>query len=141
MLPPAFSTFSLAVALMRSISILNCFVILPLPRSLTTCRCPRTSPLLRSVDSLTHEPSLKHSSKLPTLTIPTFSLKRELLKPRFGKRRINGIWPPSNPGRILPPERALCPLCPLVEVFPWPLLSPIPRRFLRCLAPGRGFKS
>ena len=33
-----------------------------------------------------------------------------LLNPRFGKRRINGIWPPSKPRRMLPPDRAFWPL-------------------------------
>src|SRR5258706_5664121 len=39
------------------------------------------------------------------------------------------------------PERAVWPLPPRPEVFPWPLDSPWPRRFRRCLAPGRGLRS
>src|SRR5882724_1927857 len=66
--------------------------------------------------------------------------KLALLKPRFGIRRSKGIWPPSNPRRIEPPERAVWPLPPRPPVLPCPELSPMPRRFVRCLAPGRGFK-
>jgi len=64
--------------------------------------------------------------------------KRALLNPRFGSRRINGICPPSKPILIELPDRADCPLPPRPEVLPWPLDSPAPKRFLRCLAPGRG---
>src|SRR5215213_4040675 len=59
-----------------------------------------------------------------------------LLKPRFGRRRCSGIWPPSNP-LMRTPERAVCPLPPRPPVLPTP--EPIPRpirtRFLR--DPGR----
>src|SRR5207245_4461964 len=43
--------------------------------------------------------------------------------------------------RIELPERAVWPLPPRPLVLPWPLDSPWPRRFRRCLAPGRGFRS
>ena len=32
------------------------------------------------------------------------------LKPRFGRRRCNGIWPPSKPTLWKPPARDFCPL-------------------------------
>src|SRR5208282_2185823 len=48
-----------------------------------------------------------------------------LTKPRFGKRRCSGIWPPSNPRMLREPERERCPLCPRVDVLPIP--EPIPR--------------
>src|SRR6201996_3521728 len=55
-----------------------------------------------------------------------------LLKPRFGRRRCNGIWPPSKP-LMRTPERAVWPLPPRPEVLPLP--EPMPRptriRFLR----------
>src|SRR6185437_4056039 len=54
------------------------------------------------------------------------------LKPRLGRRRCNGIWPPSKP-LMRTPERAVWPLPPRPEVFPLP--EPMPRptrmRFLR----------
>ena len=33
-----------------------------------------------------------------------------LVNPRLGSRRYIGIWPPSNPGLVAPPVRALWPL-------------------------------
>src|ERR1700761_1130838 len=55
-----------------------------------------------------------------------------LLKPRFGRRRCSGIWPPSKP-LMRTPERAVWPLPPRPEVLPLP--EPMPRptriRFLR----------
>ena len=40
----------------------------------------------------------------------------------------------------MPPDRAVCPLPPRPLVLPCPELSPLPKRFVRCFAPGRGFK-
>src|SRR6185436_15598725 len=59
------------------------------------------------------------------------------VKPRFGTRRVIGIWPPSKCGFPPPgppcPVRALLPLWPLPDVLPVPLPGPRPRRFrLRC---------
>src|SRR4051794_25724572 len=55
-----------------------------------------------------------------------------LLKPRFGRRRCSGIWPPSKP-LMRTPERAVWPLPPRPAVLPLP--EPMPRptriRFLR----------
>src|SRR6201986_2396144 len=55
-----------------------------------------------------------------------------LLKPRFGRPRCSGIWPPSKP-LMRTPERAVWPLPPRPAVLPLP--EPMPRptrmRFLR----------
>src|SRR5471032_2194417 len=55
-----------------------------------------------------------------------------LLKPRLGRRRWIGIWPPSKP-LMRTPERAVWPLPPRPAVLPLP--EPMPRptriRFLR----------
>ena len=61
-----------------------------------------------------------------------------LVKPRFGSRRYIGIWPPSNPGLVDPPVRALCPLCPLPEVLPSPEPGPRPTRFRGWVEPREG---
>ena len=53
----------------------------------------------------------------------------------FERRRRPGK---REAGRMEPPERAFWPLLPLPQVLPRPELSPLPRRFLRCLAPGLG---
>src|ERR1700734_4070648 len=54
------------------------------------------------------------------------------LKPRLGRRRCSGIWPPSKP-LMRTPERAVWPLPPRPAVLPLP--EPMPRptriRFLR----------
>src|SRR5215203_6176481 len=69
-----------------------------------------------------------------------FSIRNGLVKPRLGSRRNIGICPPSKPGLVPPPVRALCPLCPLPEVFPKPEPGPRPTRFLDCVDPVAGFK-
>src|SRR5882762_4812111 len=60
------------------------------------------------------------------------SSRKMLLKPRFGRRRCSGIWPPSKP-LMRTPERAVWPLPPRPAVLPLP--EPMPRptrmRFLR----------
>src|ERR1039458_3915328 len=53
------------------------------------------------------------------------SLRKMLVKPRFGMRRCSGIWPPSKPRIMREPVRERCPLCPRVDVLPMP--EPIPR--------------
>ena len=67
-----------------------------------------------------------------------YSTRPGFLKPRFGRRRWIGIWPPSNHAGILPPERAFLPLWPLPAVPPRPLAAPLPRRFVSCVAPAAG---
>src|SRR5271155_6013019 len=63
-----------------------------------------------------------------------YSVRKILVKPRFGSRRCSGIWPPSNPRIIREPERDRCPLCPRVEVLPIPEPIPRPTRFLLLFA-------
>src|SRR5262252_113594 len=67
-----------------------------------------------------------------------FFLKTALVKPRFGIRRCNGIWPPSNPRFWLLPDRDHMPLCPRAAVFPCPLPGPRPMRFVLWVEPGLG---
>src|SRR5215467_4216911 len=52
------------------------------------------------------------------------------LKPRLGRRRWSGIWPPSKPRIMREPLRERCPLCPRAEVLPIPDPIPRPTRFL-----------
>src|SRR5579863_6697453 len=59
-----------------------------------------------------------------------------LLKPRFGKRRCNGIWPPSKP-LMATPVRAFWPLTPRPAVLPLPEPMPRPTR----MRVGRGIGS
>src|SRR5690242_17826379 len=64
------------------------------------------------------------------------SLRWGLLKPRFGKRRCSGIWPPSKP-LTATPERAFWPLTPRPAVLPLPEPMPRPTRRRVLRAPGR----
>src|SRR4029077_17595429 len=73
-----------------------------------------------------------------TLIVEKCFLKGALLKPRFGKRRCNGICPPSNPRFWLLPERDHIPLLPRPAVFPRPEPGPRPMRFVLCVEPGFG---
>src|SRR6476469_662502 len=58
-----------------------------------------------------------------------------LLKPRFGKRRWSGIWPPSKP-LMATPARAFWPLTPRPAVLPLPEPMPRPTRIRPLVAPG-----
>src|SRR6476660_8267556 len=58
-----------------------------------------------------------------------------LLKPRFGKRRCSGIWPPSNP-LMATPVRAFWPLTPRPAVLPLPEPMPRPTRMRALREPG-----
>src|SRR5262249_8382964 len=75
----------------------------------------------------------------PRLTTCAMSLKG-LVNPRFGRRRYIGIWPPSKPGLVCPPVRALCPLLPLPEVFPKPEPAPLPTRLRAAAEAGAGIR-
>src|SRR5436305_1534451 len=63
-----------------------------------------------------------------------YSVRKMLVKPRLGKRRWSGIWPPSKPRIMWEPERERWPLWPRVEVLPMPEPIPRPTRFLPVLA-------
>src|SRR5262245_59688819 len=67
-----------------------------------------------------------------------YSVRKMLVKPRLGKRRCSGIWPPSKPRRRREPERDPCPLWPRVEVLPIPLPIPRPTRLRLAVAPFGG---
>src|ERR1700690_47136 len=58
-----------------------------------------------------------------------------LLKPRFGKRRCSGIWPPSKP-LMATPVRAFWPLTPRPPVLPLPEPMPRPTRMRSLVAPA-----
>ena len=60
--------------------------------------------------------------------ICTLDLAVNELKPLLGKRRCNGICPPSKPTLWYPPARLFCPLCPRPQVLPNPLPIPRPTR-------------
>ena len=68
-----------------------------------------------------------HVSQLAGRTSAMSSRVGEL-KPRLGRRRCSGIWPPSKPSLWKPPERAFWPLWPRPAVLPQPEPTPRPTR-------------
>src|SRR3954454_2796388 len=68
------------------------------------------------------------------------STRNGLVKPRLGSRRYIGICPPSKPGLVAPPVRALWPLWPLPEGFPRPDPGPRPTRLRAWVDPSAGDK-
>src|SRR5664279_4052449 len=86
-----------------------------------------TTPALRSNSGvISFSPRLSSRPRFTT----SYSMRKMLVKPRFGKRRCSGIWPPSKPRIMREPLRDLWPLWPRVEVFPMPEPIPRPTRFL-----------
>src|ERR1700730_2330276 len=85
--------------------------------------------ILPAVSSL---PASIASCRRPRLISLSLSANLVLRKPRLGRRRCSGIWPPSKP-LMRTPERAVWPLPPRPAVLPLP--EPMPRptrmRFLR----------
>src|SRR5277367_3667734 len=57
------------------------------------------------------------------------------VKPRFGRRRCRGIWPPSKP-LMRTPERAVWPLPPRPDCLPLPEPMPRPTRMRDFDDPG-----
>src|SRR5690349_10901206 len=125
-LPPALVIFSCAdlenLCACTVIAVVNS----PSPRILTR-RLALASPAFCNTSGLiVFSPSPASLSRFTTLN----SSRKMLVKPRFGKRRCNGIWPPSKPRSRREPLRERWPLCPRVEVLPMPDPIPRPTRFL-----------
>src|SRR3984957_11010380 len=62
------------------------------------------------------------------------------VKPRLGRRRWRGIWPPSKP-LMRTPERAVWPLPPRPACLPWPDPMPRPTRMRGFDDPGLSLTS
>src|ERR1700684_3432458 len=77
------------------------------------------------------------ASSRPTFTM-VYSLRKILVKPRLGKRRCSGIWPPSNPRIREYPKTDLAPLAQRPEFFPRPVPMPWPTRCFLCFCPAGG---
>src|SRR5512136_2748872 len=131
--PPAASIFFLAERLKAWARTVRGREISPSPKIFTPNPTFFTSPEDFMPSTSTTAPSGKgdRSRRLTTL----HSLREGFLNPRLGSRRWRGICPPSKPGERFPPDRALYPLCPLVEVPPCPDPSPRPILFLFFRAP------
>src|SRR5690606_16709701 len=94
-----------------------------------------TSRWLASTSGVIVSSSRRSRSRRFTIS---YTLRNGLWNPRFGTRLCSGIWPPSNHGCVLPPVRALWPLCPRPLVLPRPDPGPRPTRLRsRCAPSGR----
>src|SRR6478735_4572885 len=108
----------------------------PRPSSRTPALGRRTTLALTSDSTVMVEPASIVLASIASCSrsrlISAKSSLKMLLKPRFGRRRWIGIWPPSKP-LMRTPDRAVWPLPPRPAVLPLP--EPMPRptrmRFLR----------
>src|SRR5918911_36366 len=111
----------------------------PLPRTLTPSRAFDSTPAATSASTVmgalaSSLPASTASWMRPRLT----SLRSRAfggVKPRFGRRRCSGIWPPSKP-LMDTPVRAFWPLTPRPAVLPLPEPMPRPTRMRSLVAPG-----
>src|SRR3954469_21415209 len=123
-LPPALVIFSCAdLENLWALTVIALFSS-PSPRIFTGCLVLITPALRNTSGLMVLSPNSASRSRLTML----YSLRKMLVKPRFGIRRCNGICPPSNPRIMREPVRERCPLCPRVEVLPIPEPMPRPTR-------------
>src|SRR5439155_1349692 len=134
-LPPAASIAAFAPFVATMPVNLTAFSSLPVLMTLTVFASDGTSPAAFSASmSISVTGSFARSDK----RISAVSFFDRDTKPRFGKRRCNGIWPPSKPTLWNPPERDFWPLCPRPAVLPSPEPMPRPARRRAFLAPAAG---
>src|SRR6202522_4079401 len=106
----------------------------PSPSTLTRPFRFFSRPLLAKDSSVSSEWPSAWSSAIRLRFTTEYSVRKMLVKPRLGRRRWSGIWPPSKPRIMCEPARERCPLCPRVEVLPIPDPIPRPTRFLPVFA-------
>src|SRR5262249_47688693 len=109
-LPPALVIFSCADLENLCACTFNAAFNSPSPRILIRSFLP-ARPLFTSTSGVIFfSPKAARRSRLTIW----YSVRKMLVKPRLGKRRCSGIWPPSKPRRRREPERDPCPLWPRV---------------------------
>src|ERR1039457_2170241 len=134
--PPAALIFSSADFENRCASTRSLRVNWPDPRTFNPSWSFLMTPCSRRWSGVNVSPS--SFSSLSRLMIAYCFLKI-FVKPRLGKRRCSGIWPPSKPRFWPKPVPARCPLLPRVAVLPWPDPIPRPIRLRTCFCPAGGF--
>src|SRR6266851_856747 len=130
-LPPAFSIASWAVLENLWAWMVTAVLISPLLSTLMRPFFLRRRPMatiLSRVNSETFSAAAISATRSRPRT--WYSTRKMLVKPRLGRRRCRGIWPPSKPRISDEPEREPWPLWPRVEVLPMPEPMPRPTRFL-----------
>src|ERR1700722_4050653 len=142
--PPALSTAATADLEAPYTSKLSLALISPLPRSRTPSLTRRSTPARTSAATSTTSLGSSLPASIAAWTRPRFTslsfLAKMLLKPRLGRRRCSGIWPPSKP-LMRTPERAVWPLPPRPPVLPEPEPMPRPMRWRGLREPGRSASS
>src|SRR5690606_12594732 len=137
--PPAFSIAAIAPAEAPATSKESAVLRSPFPRMRTPSFTRRTTPAAFSVSTVMGVLASSLPASTAACTRPMFtslkSLAKMLVKPRFGRRRCSGIWPPSKP-LIATPVRDFWPLTPRPPVLPLPEPMPRPTRMRSLLEPG-----
>src|SRR5688572_6491559 len=118
--PPAAAIFFAASPLNLCARTVSPFEISPRPSTFTSFADGGTRRRSRSRSIVTTVPASKRSPSVSRFTT-AYSTLNGLWNPRFGTRRLSGIWPPSNPTLRLKPERDFAPLCPRPACVPWPV--------------------
>src|SRR5690606_5026532 len=140
MFPPAARIFSAAARLKACTRTVSGRVISPFPKILMPAFASRTTRVSSSSSGVTTVLGSKRFS-FSTLTVAYSRLKVALVKPRLGRRRCSGVWPPSKPGPLPPPARAPWPFWPRPDVLPRPEPMPRPTRLAFRRAPAGGRNS
>src|SRR5690349_9974929 len=117
---------------------LKAFSTLPARMILAREAPPGTSPAFFRPARSISPPSTFERSPERTSAAFTIVVAR---KPRLGRRRCSGIWPPSKPTLWKPPARAFWPLWPRPAVLPRPEPMPRPTRRRFFLEPAAGLMS
>src|SRR3990172_771078 len=138
--PPAFSTASMADFDARYTARSTLLLNSPPPSSFTPPFLRRIRPALTMASTsmvalVSIMPASIAACSLPILVSLSLTANDVLRKPRLGRRRCNGIWPPSKP-LMRTPERAVWPLPPRPPVLPMPEPMPRPMRMRFLRAPG-----
>src|SRR5690606_2492827 len=137
--PPAAAILAAACPLKRWARMVSAFVTSPRARIFTGASPDATSPRSRSSSGVTTVPASNTSAIRSTFTT-SYSRRKMLVKPRFGRRRCSGICPPSKPRFDFQPDRDWAPLWPRPAVFPLPLPWPRPTRKRFRREPSAGFR-
>ena len=114
------------------------------PRPGRPCRAPRRRRPCRGPARRRGAPGGRRRSRPAasprSVTVTSsYSSRKGLLKPNFGRRRCSGIWPPSKPSKCMLPERAFWPFPPRPAVLPRPEPWPRPTRLRTLVAPRGAF--
>src|SRR5882757_5484198 len=138
-LPPAFSTAAIADAEAPATFTSILVLISPLPRRRTPSDAFLNRPAACMAAASIVWPASSFLSSIAFCSEPRLTICQVFWcggrKPRLGRRRCNGIWPPSKP-LMETPVRDFWPFTPRPAVLPLPEPMPRPTRMRRLRAPA-----